>query len=186
METAKKKLTKIPTDERVIVDPEDTTATGGRMMTYGERIVLGNILDTAKSGNVNESDTRFLVYAGVIETLHPSVDTQPSMENIIYVEEILRGILTWAKREREHLHSEATADEKAAGIEKLYEKCGKQLVLQELARAHGKSVDEVQRWPYPTVFMIQFCDVQKDKFRKALERRMKAKQKKGKKSWQGK
>lgn len=181
------KVLSVPADKRVIIDPDNTSATGDRMMTYGERIVLGNILDSVKTANVKESDTHFFVYKGFMKTLHPDINVGVSKENLEYTEEILQGLLMWAERERDKLQSDPTPEEKLAGIEKLYRDCGKNLVLQELAKAHGKSIDEVQRWPYVTVFMIQYCDVQKDKFRKSLQRIYKTKQKKGgRKTWQQK
>lgn len=163
------KQTSVPLSQRIIVLEENTTSTGSRKLTYGERIVIGQILDGCKNSDPEDSDTQFKIFKDIMGALHPD-NTAPTKENILYTLEILEGIKVWAEREKELLAYTPDSKEKAAGLNKLFESCGQFLVLKALARSHGKSIDEVQKWPYATVFTIQYTDLQETKYKKNLER----------------
>lgn len=177
----------IPTDERVIIDPDKTSATGRRVLTYGERIALGGVLESVKAMDAYDPKTHLAIFDGFIDILHKGqsdledIEATISKENLQYIEELLFGIMGCIEKEKILLTWRPGAKEKAAGIEGLFKDCGEFMVLKTLGKMFGKSIDEVQRWPYTTVLTIQFTDMQEAKYKKNWELLNKPK---SKKSWQ--
>ena len=138
---------------------------GGRA-TYGQMVELGRVLDKARIEPADEQAT----LKALIRVLHPQTDPAINYDNVQYAIEIIQAVHYWKEKEAELLHYEPSPEEKAAGYEVLAAKTGPTSVAITLAEKFGvhNGPDEVFQWPYASVFMVLFIDLERYKFQKRL------------------
>ncbi len=169
------------TNWRTIKEAEQIDVKGGKC-TYGQMVELGRVLDAAfaraESGGENDDVTTI---KNLIRTLHKDSNPGITVTNVKYAMEIAGAVRFWRERENEKLKYTPSDEERAAGYETLAKLTGPTGVASTIAEKFGVhgGPDAIFEWPYGTVFMILYIDLERYKFQKRLQdiRERKRKQK---------
>lgn len=158
------------TVKRTIPETEQIDVRAGKC-TYGQMSDLGRVLDEAfarsESGEGNDVDT----IKELIRTLHPDSAPAINKTNVKYAMEIAASVRLWRERESEKLKYTSSDEERAAGYETLAKLTGPTGVASTIAEKFGVhgGPDAVFKWPYATVFMVLYIDLERYKFQKRLQ-----------------
>lgn len=155
---------------RTIQETEQIDVRGGKC-SYGEMVALGRLLDAeiARAGTGEGDDTAII--KALIQTLHPDVTPSMSVANVKYAASIAAGVRFWREQEAEKLKYTPSAEEKQAGYETLAKATGPTGVASTIAEKFGVEggPDAVFLWPYGSVFMVLYIDLERYKFQKRLQ-----------------
>lgn len=170
------------TPKRTVQKPEQIDVRGGRA-TYGNMVTLGRILEAESKKQAEGITSDVEVIKQLISVLHPDVEPAINITNVKYASEIAQAVRFWREREAEKLKYTPTDEEKQAGYDALATATGPTGVASTIAEKFGVSEgpDAVFRWPYASVFMVLYIDLERYKFQKRLtdiqERKRKQKDK---------
>lgn len=158
------------TAKRTIAPSEQIDVRGGRC-SYGDMVALGRVLDAgiarAETGDGNDVE----VIKTLIHTLHPDAMPTINVTNVKYASAIAAGVRFWREQEGEKLKYTPSAEEKQAGYESLAMATGPTGVASTIAEKFGVEggPDAVFLWPYASVFMVLYIDLERYKFQKRLQ-----------------
>lgn len=137
--------------------------------TYGQMVELSRLLVEVEGADV-------AVVKSLIRILHHNPDDgvicEPAINitNAKYARTIAEGVRFWREQEDAKLKYTPTAEEKQAGYEALSNATGPTGVASTIAEKFGVSggPDEVFKWPYASVFMVLYIDLERYKFQRRL------------------
>lgn len=135
-------------------------------LTFGQRIALGQVLQSSK---LTESK-KYITALEVMDIHEHEVFLFDTYLLDYYHDEILAGVIHWSEREAKELKYDPTKEEIMAGIEALAAKSGYMGTVKALAKAYSVDPDEVLKWKYGKVFDILRTDLLESQFCKRLER----------------
>lgn len=155
--------------KRTVPETEQIDVRGGRA-AYGDMVALGRILEAESKKQAEGIVSDVEVIKELITVLHP--DTKPviNITNVKYAAEIASAVRFWREREAEKLKYVPTDEEKQAGYDALAAATGPTGVASTIAEKFGipEGPDAVFRWPYASVFMVLYIDLERYKFQKRL------------------
>lgn len=156
--------------KRTIAPSEQVDVRGGRC-SYGDMVDLGRVLDAenARAETGTGDDVEFI--KSLIRVLHPDAVPSINVTNVKYSQVIASGVRFWRERENEKLNYTPSTEEKQAGYESLVKASGPTGVASTIAEKFGVAdgPDAVFRWPYASVFMTLYIDLERYKFQKRLQ-----------------
>lgn len=170
---AKKTIT-----EQTVSEADQVDVLAGRC-SYGQMVALGRVLDAARAkaeaGEVNDVE----VIKSLIVALHPDVKPAINSMNVRYAGYIAAAVSHWREKENVKLQYRPTDEEKQAGYDALVAATGPTGIASTIAEKFGipEGPDAVFRWPYASVFMTLFIDLERYKFQKRLSDIREAKRK---------
>lgn len=134
--------------------------------TYGNRIALGEIF-------ADDSLTDYYKLKKAFKEIYGySCRWLPIKKRVRVLNDILKGLYDWVKREGQLLHYDPTSDEIAAGIKEYSKRVGSLATIQAIATKFSVDPDEVLKWDYGKVFGILFNDLELFKYNKRYSKVM--------------
>lgn len=134
--------------------------------TYGNRIALGSIFEDTETSDYEKLKRSFREIYGY------SCRLLPIRRRVRVLNDILKHLHEWVKREQELLHYQPTSEEVAAGIAEYSKRVGSLATIQAVAKKFATDPDEVLQWDYAKVFGILFNDLEEFKYNERYRRVM--------------
>lgn len=180
---AKTKNKKPVTPWRTIPKSEQIDVRAGRA-TYGDMVALGRILDAEAKKVADGTGSDVEVIKSIILVLHPGTRPAINYTNVKYAAEVAKAVRHWREQEDAKLKYTPSDEEKLAGYDALVAATGPTGVASTIAEKFGAAggPDDVFRWPYASVFMTLYIDLERYKFQKRLSDMREAKRKQREKS----